>query len=132
MSLLSPALTGENTGDPLFINYNAYQRNTYRHIEFFKRMKYLWLFNTRIHENNLLNKHDRFKQIYRSFLIRCLYRSYSIKTMSLDDQFCAIFYLCAQNRIKSAINIFKSMDSKSAKKLSPMMYDYVSVFLSFF
>merc|ERR1712130_19115 len=38
----------------------------------------------------------------------------------------------AQNRIKSAINIFKQMDSKAAKKVSPMMYDYVSVFLSFF
>eukprot|EP01083_Nonionella_stella_P201494 737132_1 len=52
--------------------------------------------------------------------------------MSVDDQFCSIFYLIAQNRIKSAINIFKSLDSKSAKKVSPMMYDYVSVFLSFF
>merc|ERR1712154_492719 len=37
MTLLAPALTGENTGDPLFLNYNAYQRNTYRHIEFFQR-----------------------------------------------------------------------------------------------
>ena len=69
MALLAP-LTGENTGDPLFLNYNAYERNTYRHIEFFKRDEnILGLFNTRIHQNNLLNKNERFKQVYRDFLI---------------------------------------------------------------
>ena len=133
MALLAPALTGENTGDALFLNYNAYQRNTYRHIEFFKKDEnILGLFNTRIHENNLLNKNERFKKIYRDFVIRCLYRSTSLKTMSIDDQFCAIFYLIAQNRIKQAKIVFESVDSKIAKKQSLMMYDYISTFLAFF
>ncbi len=133
MSLLSPALTGETSGDPLFLNYNAYRRNTYRHMEFFKKDENIFgLFNSRIHSNNLFNKHDRFKQVYRQFLIRCLYRSHGVKTMSIDDQFCAIFYLIAQNRIKSAQHVFKAMDSKTGKRVSAMMYDYTSVFLSFF
>merc|ERR1712154_519106 len=133
MALLAPALTGENTGDPLFLNHGAYERNTYRHIEFFQKDEnILGLFNRRIHENNLLKKHERFKQIYRDFLIRCLYRSYGVKTMSVDDQFCAIFYLIAQNRIKQANAVFKAMDGKNAKKTSPMMYDYTATFLSFF
>ena len=52
--------------------------------------------------------------------------------MSIDDQFCAIFYLISQNRIKQAKAIFTSIDSKQAKKQSAMMYDYVSTFLAFF
>eukprot|EP01083_Nonionella_stella_P003048 8670_1 len=133
MALLAPALTGENTGDPLFLNYNSYERNTYRHIEFFQRDENIvGLFNTRIHQNNLLNKHERFKRIYRDFMIRCLYRSCSIKTMSLDDQMCAIFYLIAQNRIKAANVVYKGIDGKAAKKSSPMMFDYVTTFLAFF
>merc|ERR1712244_157328 len=53
-------------------------------------------------------------------------------TMSVDDQFSAIFYLIAQNRIKEANNVFKAVDNKKAKKQSPMLYDYIAVFLSFF
>merc|ERR1712154_474975 len=117
----------------LVLNYNAYERNTYRHIEFFKKDEnILGLFNSRIQANNLLNKHQRFSRVYRDFLIRCLYRSHGVKTMSVDDQFSAIFYLIAQNRIKEANNVFKAVDNKKAKKQSPMLYDYIAVFLSFF
>jgi len=133
MALMAPALTGETTGDPLFLNYNAYQRNAYRHIEFFKRDEnILGLFNTRIHTNNLLHTNERFKTVYRDFLIRCLYRCTSMKEMPIDDQFCAVFYLVAQNRIKQAKALFAAIDGKVAKKVSPMMYDYITIFLTFF
>jgi len=133
MKLLAPALTAENTGDPLFVNYNAYERGTYRHVEFFKSDdNILGLFNTRVHSNRLFSKHARFQSMYRAFLIRCLYRSYGLKTMSVDDQLSAIFFLIAQNDIKRAAAVLKAMDAKAAKKASPMMYDYVQVFLAFF
>jgi len=133
MKLLAPALTAENTGDPLLVNYNAYERGTYRHVEFFKNDEnILGLFNTRVHSNRLFSSHARFAAMYRAFLIRCLYRSYGLKTMSVDDQLCAIFYLVAQNEIKKATSMLKAMDAKSAKKASPMMFDYVQVFMTFF
>jgi len=133
MRYMAPSLTAENTGDALFLNYNAIERGTYRHVEFFKRDEnVLGLFNTRIHSNKLFGKHQRFKTLYREFLKRLLYRSWGLPTMTPDDQFCFIFYLIAQNRVKEATAVYKAMDGKVAKKTSAMMYDYVGVFLSFF
>ena len=130
---MAPSLTAGNTGDALFLKYNAIERGTYRHVEFFKRDEnVLGLFNTRIHSNKLFAKHQRFKTMYRQFLKRLLYRSWGLKTMTPDDQFCAIFYLIAQNRVEEATAVYRAMDGKSAKRTSAMMYDYVGTFLSFF
>jgi len=92
----------------------------------------LGLFNTRIHSNKLLTKHQRFKTLYREFLKRLLYRSWGVKTMSVDDQFGVILYLIAQDRVEEANAVYRAMDSKRAKRTSAMMYDYVGTFLSFF
>mmetsp|Transcript_34673 Transcript_34673/g.56515 ORF Transcript_34673/g.56515 Transcript_34673/m.56515 type:complete len:399 (-) Transcript_34673:226-1422(-) len=133
---MSPSLTSrDNAADsPLFVTIDTYQRHLYRHVEFFKRDEnILALFNARIHRNNLLlQKQQRFHVVYRSFLVRLLFGSSGVPSMSLEDRFCAIFYLIAQNRVQLAKQVFASVDGKLARKCSPMLYDYVSLFLTLF
>ena len=74
------------------------ESGTYRHVELFKQEEnVLGLFNTREHSNRLFGQHARFKRIYRAFLVRCLYRPTGLKTMSVDDQLCAVLLPVAQN-----------------------------------
>ena len=71
------------------------ESGTYRHVELFKQEEnVLGLFNTHVHSNRMFGQHARFN---RALLVRCLYRSTGLKTMSVDDQLCAVLFLVAQN-----------------------------------
>jgi len=75
---------------------------------------------------------ESFVKQYRGFLTRALFRSYSQSSMDLDDKLAGTYYFLVQDRVKEAIDLFKSIPEEAGRAKCALTYDYMKCYLAFY
>jgi len=88
------------------------------------------LTNPRSHEVDFSSA--AYSEYYYRFLEQVAGNSTSINDISLSDKLSLVNYLLLRNLVEKAKILFATIDSAEAMKFSPMVYDYLCVYMKFY
>jgi len=88
--------------------------------------------NPRAHDKIVAFFSDGFRESYAEFLNTIAFKTSDVKEIPLSDKLTLCNCLLGSNRIEKARALFDIIDPSVARESCPMVYDYLSIYLSFF